>query len=90
MNKAELINAVAEETGLTKADAESCLNSMANQVEDALRDGDDVTLPGIGKLSVKPRAARTGRNPRTGEAIQIAAKNVVAFKVTKPLADSIA
>lgn len=80
MNKGELIDAMAADTGLTKTQATACLDSMMTAIRKALKKGDKVTLVGFGTYSVSKRAARTGRNPQTGKAIKIAAKKVVKFK----------
>ncbi len=85
MNKGELIDAMAADTGLTKTQAAACLDSMMTQIGKVLKKGDKVTLVGFGTYSVSRRAARTGRNPQTGKAIKIAAKNVVRFKAGKEL-----
>ena len=79
MNKSELVDSIAEEAGLSKADAEKALNALIKSVEGAVAGGDKVTLPGFGSFSVSHRAARTGRNPRTGEPVQIAASKGVKF-----------
>jgi integration host factor beta subunit len=89
MNKGDLINAIAEQANLTKAQATEALNTVLDSVGSALKEGDKVTLVGFGTFSVNKRDARTGRNPRTGETIQIAAKNVVKFKPGKELTDSV-
>lgn len=89
MNKSELINAVAEESGLSKADAGRALDAVVSSVTTALQDGDSVALIGFGTFSVKERAARTGRNPQTGEAIQIKASKVPSFKAGKSLKDAV-
>ena len=80
MNKAELIDAMAESAGLSKADAKRALDGFVNATTDALKKGDRISLVGFGSFSVSERAARTGRNPQTGKEIQIAAKNVVRFE----------
>lgn len=80
MNKAELIGSIADKSGLSRADAGKALDAFVSSVTDALKDGDRISLVGFGSWSVDERGARTGRNPRTGEEIQIAAKNVVKFK----------
>ena len=80
MNKAELIDAMAESAGLSKADAKRALDGFTASVEGALSSGDRVSLVGFGSWSVSERSARTGRNPRTGKEIKIAAKKVVRFK----------
>jgi DNA-binding protein HU-beta len=80
MNKTELIDAVAASSGLSKADAKKAVDGFQSAVEGALKGGDRVSLIGFGSWSVSKRAARTGRNPKTGAEIKIAAKNVVRFK----------
>jgi len=89
MNKGDLINKVAESAGLTKAQATSAVNSVLDSVGECLVNGDKVTLIGFGTFSVSHRDARTGRNPQTGQSIQIAAKNNVKFKAGKELTDSV-
>lgn len=85
MNKAELIDAVATGSGLSKADAKKAVDGFQSAVEGALKKGDRVSLIGFGSWSVSKRAARTGRNPKTGAEIKIAAKNVVRFKAGSEL-----
>ena len=85
MNKAELIDAIASESGLTKADAKKALDGFVTATASALKTGDRISLVGFGSFSVSNRAARTGRNPQTGKEIQIAAKNVVKFKAGSEL-----
>ncbi len=80
MNKAELIDAIAKDAGLTKADAKRALESFVGTTTKALKKGDRVALVGFGSFSVSKRAARKGRNPQTGAEIKIAAKKVVKFK----------
>lgn len=80
MNKTELIAVMAEETGLTKADAGRALDAFVGAVTGSLKKGENVTLVGFGTFKISARKARMGRNPRTGEAIQIKASNVPAFK----------
>jgi len=80
MTKAELIAAIVTETGLLKTDCEKALNSFTANITNSLKSGTDVKLIGFGNFSVKDRAARTGRNPRTGDEIQIAASKVAGFK----------
>lgn len=80
MNKAELIEAMASNAGLSKADAKKALDGFIDATAGALKKGDRISLIGFGSFSVSERAARTGRNPQTGKEIQIAAKNVVKFK----------
>lgn len=89
MNKAELIGSIADKSGLSKADAGKALDALVNTVTDALTDGDRVSLVGFGSWSVDERDARMGRNPRTGEEIQIAAKRVVKFKPGAGLSDAV-
>jgi DNA-binding protein HU-beta len=79
VNKSELVEKVADKAGLSKADAERSVNAFVDAVQSALAGGDKVTLPGFGSWSVTQRAARTGRNPRTGEPVQIAASKGVKF-----------
>jgi len=79
VNKSELIEAVAEGAGLSKSDAEKAVNALISSVQDAVAKGDKVTLPGFGAWSRTDRAARQGRNPRTGEIVQIAASKGVKF-----------
>ena len=89
MNKAELIDAVAEGADISKAAATRAVDTMFDKIADSLKQGDQVTLVGFGTFSVKDRAARTGRNPRTGEPIQIAASRVPGFKAGKALKDAV-
>jgi len=87
VNKAELVSAVADKTGLTKKDSEKAINAMVEAVGDALRNGEKVSLVGFGTFEVRSRGARTGRNPQTGEQIRIPATKVPAFKAGKSLKD---
>lgn len=80
MNKAELIESMASEAGLSKADAKKALDAFINTTSSALQGGNRVALVGFGSFSVSQRAARKGRNPQTGKEITIAAKKVVKFK----------
>jgi len=89
MNKAELIDAMAADAGLTKADAKKALDSFIKTTGDALAKGDRVALVGFGSFSVATRAARTGRNPQTGQELKIAAKKVVKFKAGSELSGSV-
>jgi DNA-binding protein HU-beta len=89
MNKAELIDAMASESGLTKADAKRALDGFVNATSSALKKGDRISLIGFGSFSISKRNARTGRNPQTGKEIQIAAKNVVKFKAGADLATKV-
>ncbi|MBO7497250.1 MAG: HU family DNA-binding protein [Salinivirgaceae bacterium] len=89
MNKQELVAAMAGKSGLTKADSEKALNAFTAAVADALGKGDSVQLVGFGTFAVSERSARTGKNPRTGAKLQIAAKKVAKFKAGKALADKV-
>lgn len=89
MNKAELIDAIAAESGLTKADAKKALDGFVNATSTALKAGDKLSLVGFGSFSVSKREARTGRNPQTGKEINIAAKNVVKFKAGADLTGNV-
>jgi DNA-binding protein HU-beta len=89
MNKAELIDAVASASNLSKADASRAVDAVVDSVSSALKKGQQVSVVGFGTFSVKHRAARSGRNPRTGETIQIAASNVPGFKAGKALKDAV-
>ncbi len=89
MNKTELIAAVAENAALSKKDAEKAINAFVDAIKGALVDGDKVQLVGFGTFEVRARSARTGKNPRTGEAIKIAASKVPAFKAGKALKDTV-
>lgn len=88
-NKAELVNDIAEATGLTKKDATTALETVFNSIKDSLVKGEDVQLVGFGKFEVRERAARKGRNPQTGEEIQIPASKVPAFRAGKALKDAV-
>ena len=90
MNKAELINAAAEKAGLSKKDTEAAVNAAIDAISDCLSSGDKVQLVGFGAFEVKCRAARTGRNPQTKQAIQIPASKVPVFKPGKALKDAVA
>ncbi|MEY3198563.1 MAG: hypothetical protein RJA13_521 [Bacteroidota bacterium] len=89
MNKAELIDAIASEAGLSKADAKKALDGFVAATANALKAGDRISLVGFGSFSVSNRAARTGRNPQTGKEISIAAKNVVRFKAGAELSGKV-
>jgi DNA-binding protein HU-beta len=89
MNKAELIDAVTGQTGLQKADATRAVDAVFDSITSALKSGDAVALLGFGTFAVKARAARAGRNPRTGETIEIAASKVPGFKAGKALRDAV-
>ena len=89
MNKAELIDAVAEAADISKASATRALDGALESITQSLKKGDTVTLVGFGTFSVRERAARTGRNPQTGETINIKASKVPGFKPGKALKDAI-
>ena len=89
MNKGDLINAIADETDMNKAGAEAVLNAFVSSVTGALKGGDKVTLTGFGTFSISNRAARMGRNPKTGESIQIKASKVPKFKAGAGLKDAV-
>ena len=90
MNKTELINAIAEGAGLSKADAAKALNATTAAIANAVKAGEKVALVGFGTFEVKERAARSGRNPKTGETIEIAASKAPVFKAGKGLKDKVA
>ena len=90
MNKTELVAAIAEKTDLTKKDAELALTAVVESITEALEKGDKVQLIGFGSFEVKNRAARVGRNPKTKEAIEIAASKTPVFKAGKALKDKVA
>ena len=90
MNKTELVASVAEKAELSKKDAEKAVAAMLESVEEALKAGDKVALVGFGTFEVKERAARTCKNPRTGEAVKIPAARVPVFKAGKGLKDAVA
>jgi DNA-binding protein HU-beta len=89
MNKTELINAVAETSGLSKKDATKAVDAVFDSITEALRKGDKVQLIGFGNFEVRERAARKGRNPQTGEEMEIPASKVPAFKPGKALKDAV-
>ena len=89
MNKGEFVSAVAEAADMTKAEADRAVEAVFEVIKNALKAGDTVSLVGFGTFSARTRAARTGRNPRTGETIQIAASNNPAFKAGKALKDAL-
>jgi len=90
MNKAELIEQIAKDAGLTKVQANDVLNSFTNAVVSSLKKGENVTLVGFGTFSVSQRSARNGRNPQTGEVIKIKARKLPKFKAGKDFATKIA
>lgn len=87
MNKTELVSQVAATAGMTKKDVEKVVNAFFETVEEALKSGDKVQLIGFGTFEVRDRQARKGRNPQTGEEINIPATKVPAFKAGKALKD---
>lgn len=89
MNKTELIDAISDESGLTKADADRAYKALVNVITNELAKGEQVSLIGFGTFLVRERQARTGRNPRTNEVIEIAAAKIPAFKVGKALKDAV-
>lgn len=89
MNKTELVNAVAAEAGLSKKDADKAVAAVFDSIKGALANGDKVQLIGFGTFEVRERAAKEGRNPRTGETLKIAASKVPAFKAGAALKDAV-
>ena len=89
MNKSELIDAIAASAGLTKADAGRAIDATTSAITAALKKGDTVTLVGFGTFKVSKRAARVGRNPRTGAELKIAARNAPGFSAGKTLKDAV-
>ena len=89
MNKAELVSAVAEKTGMSKKDSEKAVNAAFDTITEALAAGDKVQLVGFGAFEVKERGARIGRNPKTKEEIEIPASRVASFKVGKALKEAV-
>lgn len=89
MNKSELIDAIASHADLNKAQAGAALDGMISAITDELSNGGSLTLVGFGTFSVKERAARTGRNPKTREPLEIPASKVPSFKAGKTLKDSV-
>lgn len=87
MNKSELVDSIAEKSGLNKTQATDALNAMMESVGEALEEGETVSLVGFGTFSVKDRKARTGRNPKTGDPLEIPASKVPGFKAGKGLKD---
>ena len=89
MNKAELIDAIAAESGLSKADSKRALDAFVGATTSALKKGDKISLVGFGSFSISARAARNGRNPKTGAVIKIAAKKAVRFKAGVELSSKV-
>ena len=90
MTKSEFVVKLADKTGLTKADAEKAVNAFLETVTETLKSGDKVAFTGFGSFEVTERAAREGRNPQTGEAMQIKATKAPKFKAGKGLKDAVA
>ncbi|HEY4524300.1 MAG: HU family DNA-binding protein [Patescibacteria group bacterium] len=89
MNKQSLIDAVHEKIGGTKVQAEQAVDTFIESIVNSLKKGDEVSIAGLGIFSTKQRAARTARNPRTGESIQVAAMKVPKFRAAKALKDAV-
>jgi len=89
MNKGELIDSIAKQSGLTKADSQRALDATLDAIKGSLMTGEKVSIPGFGTFDTSKRAARTGRNPQTGEPIKIKARTVAKFKPGKGLADAV-
>ena len=89
MNKTTLVAYIADKVGTTKADAERMLDAFMSAVTETLQKGDSVSLTGFGAFSISHRKARTARNPRTGQVVQVAAKNAPKFKAGKKLKDAV-
>jgi DNA-binding protein HU-beta len=89
MNKQELISKIAEKASISKKDAAAALTALTATITEELKSGEKVAIPSLGTFEVRERAARTGKNPRTGEAVEIAAKKLPAFKATKALKDAV-
>lgn len=89
VNKADLIDAMAEASSISKAAAGKALNTLLDSIVQTLQAGQSISLLGFGTFGVKPRAARVGRNPKTGEPIQIEAANIPSFKAGKALKDAV-
>lgn len=89
MNKSELIDAIAGEAGLSKTDATKAVEALVSTITRSLRSGQSVTIVGFGTFLARDRKARTGRNPKTGEVIQIAASRKPSFKAGKGLKDAL-
>ncbi len=89
MNKSEMIAKVAESVGISKTAATDAVNTVISSIKDVLKEGGQISLSGLGNFSVKQRGARKGRNPQTGEEIEISAKNVIKFSAGKDLKDAV-
>lgn len=89
MNKQELISKIAEKTGISKKDASAALAALTTTIPEELKAGKKIAIPNLGNFEVRNRAARIGHNPRTAEAVEIAAKHIPAFKAAKALKDAV-
>ena len=89
MNKQELISKIAEKASISKKDAAAALTALTATITEELKSGEKVAIPSLGTFEVRERAARIGKNPRTGEAVEIAAKKLPAFKAAKALKDAV-
>ena len=89
MNKSQLVESIAKKSGLTNKDSAAAVNAFLESVKESLSKGEAVTLIGFGSFLVRDRAARSGRNPRTGKVVEIPAVKVPAFKAGKPLKDAV-
>ena len=89
MNRSQLIDSVAEGSGLSKADAGRALDAVLDAIQSSVANGDKVSLTGFGTFELRERAARTGRNPQTGETMQVAASKAPAFKAGKAFKDAV-
>ena len=89
MNKNDLVASMADAAGITKTAANAALDALTDAIQEGMRMGDKVSLPGFGSFQSKHRPARTGRNPATGESIKIAASNSPSFKAAKALKDAL-
>ncbi len=89
MNKQELISKIAEKADISRKDATAALTALITSITEALKTGEKIAIPNLGTFEVRERAARTGKNPRTGEAVEIAAKRLPAFKPAKALKDAV-
>ena len=89
MNKNDLVASMADAAGITKTAANAALDALTDAIQEGMRMGDKVSLPGFGAFQSKHRPARTGRNPATGESIKIAASNSPSFKAAKALKDAL-
>ena len=89
MNKGQLIEKLVSDAKISKPQATAAVTSLTDSIKSSLQSGEKVVLAGLGTFSVKTRKARTGRNPRTGESLQISERKVVRFKVGKTLKDGV-